>query len=74
MQEGKEGNKVTGGPKGGRKGEVNEPRHRVRWDSYGEDSRVDERKSVESGRVENSREGCAVPSRQAASPKIELLP
>eukprot|EP00965_Chrysotila_dentata_P183476 6058618-Pleurochrysis_carterae.AAC.2 len=74
MQEGEEGNKIIGCPKGGRKGEVNKPRHWARGDSYGEDGRVDERKSVESCRVEDSRKGRAVPSRQAASPKKELLP
>eukprot|EP00965_Chrysotila_dentata_P101577 3353722-Pleurochrysis_carterae.AAC.1 len=57
MQQREEGNKVIGGPKGGRKNRC-----------------VDERKSVERRRVEDSREGRMVPSRQAASPKKELLP
>eukprot|EP00965_Chrysotila_dentata_P146228 4828981-Pleurochrysis_carterae.AAC.2 len=42
--------------------------------SYGKDSRVDERKIVERRRVEDSREGRAVPSHQAASSKKELFP
>eukprot|EP00965_Chrysotila_dentata_P027814 924144-Pleurochrysis_carterae.AAC.2 len=74
MQEGEEGNRIIGGPKGGRKGEVNELRHWAQGDSYGEDGRVAERKSVESRRVEDSRKGRAVPSRQAASPEKELFP
>eukprot|EP00965_Chrysotila_dentata_P007222 234520-Pleurochrysis_carterae.AAC.1 len=73
MQQREEGNKVIGGPKGGRKSEVSESGHWARGNSYGEARCADERKSVERRRVEDSREGRTMPSRQAASPKKELL-
>eukprot|EP00965_Chrysotila_dentata_P164644 5435804-Pleurochrysis_carterae.AAC.1 len=73
MQQREEGNvEVIGGPKGGRKSEVNEPGHWAGGNNYGRC--VDERKIVKRCRVEDSREGHAVPSRQAASSKKELLP